>query len=62
LEGCSGNLKFEARIENLAGVFLTVRERKVTVGLFSPARFDETFAALRIWSKRPDAALRALLG
>ena len=54
---CSGNPNFEAYVENLAGVILTARERILTVGLFSPASFDETLAALWAWSRGPDAAL-----
>jgi SAM-dependent methyltransferase len=54
---CSGNPNFEGYVENLIGVILTAKERILADQLCSRGSFDETLAALRTWSKRPDAAL-----
>ena len=54
---CTGNPNFQGFVENLIGVILTAKERMLRAGLCSRAFFDESLAALRTWSKHPDAAL-----
>ena len=54
---CAGQANFHGFVENLEGVILSAKERMVAAGLCSEAFLDETLAALRAWSRRPDAAL-----
>lgn len=53
---CQGQASFAGAFENLVGVVEGAREA-ILAGGFSPQRFDRALAALRAWSKRPDASL-----
>jgi len=55
--GCAGMEHFDVLAANMLGVVLTARQAIVESHLLDERTFDETVAAFREWSKRPDAAI-----
>jgi len=55
--GCAGQPIFADLVENMIGILTGARETILEVGGLEAPFFEETLAAFRTWSRRPDASL-----